>query len=162
MRACDTSWKTDCNIDAFGAVVLSQVLMTNKTLTSIDLKGLTVWQTTDVSLFPWHDEHTENKIGDAGAQALSESLKTNSTLRVLYLRSLWFLSHWYKRLSIKACPCLPENNIKRKGVSAVFDMLEHNKALQELDLSGLCFSLFIISDVLMSTINTFWSTQDQT
>lgn len=37
----------------------------------------------------------------------------------------------------------------------MFDMLEHNKALQELDLSGLCFSLFIISDVLMSTVNTF-------
>ena len=50
-----------------------------------------------LSLFSYHGYLIDNKIGDVGAQALSNSLKTNSTLLVLYLGGLQILFHLGQR-----------------------------------------------------------------
>ena len=63
----------------------------------------------------WHYILVYNKIGYPGAIALAESLKTNNTLRSLYL---------------------DRNEIGDAGATALFEALKENQALQTLYLRG--------------------------
>ena len=59
-----------------------------------------------------------NHIGDEGVIAISEALKTNSTLTELMLESKWD----------------SKNKIGPAGAQALADMLKFNSALTDLDL----------------------------
>ena len=68
---------------------MSEALKVNTTLTTLDLDGVKQYShqlTTMPKMAQQQQRHkTENKIGDEGARALSETLKVNTTLTTLDL-----------------------------------------------------------------------------
>ena len=74
---------------AQGAGALSEALKTNTTLQSFNLCGEQEESDEDgiiADIANNQHQQAENYIGDEGAQALSEALKTNTTLQSLDLR----------------------------------------------------------------------------
>ena len=80
-----TKW-TGNEIGDSGAIMISETLKVNTTLTELYLQG-------DEQEYKWKREGNEkernkwtgNKIGDEGASKISESLKVNTTLTDLWL-----------------------------------------------------------------------------
>src|SRR5438270_45813 len=88
-----------------------------------------------------------NNIGRAGARALAESLKQNTTLTNLNLSCMSELgNHSLQlrdgiKLTICACLLIPcsfsVNNIGGKGASALAESLKQNTTLTNLNLEGM-------------------------
>ena len=74
---------------------------------------------------------TDNNIGDEGCIMLSESLKSNSTLKELYLTSDEIIK--VKKSFLNDLLSL-YNNIGVEGSSALGEALMHNSTLKRLDL----------------------------
>jgi hypothetical protein len=82
---------------------------------------------------------TENQIGVEGAIALSECLKSNSSLQILYLGGKSI------RKFIINILIFTENQIGVKGVIALSEYLKSNSSLQILYLGGKSIRKFILN-----------------
>lgn len=82
----------DDDIGIEGAIVLSELLKTNTTLTTVAFDSLK--QSIDVRSYYSHElKQIDNGFGDEGANEISEALKVNTTLSNFNLRSLKRKSH---------------------------------------------------------------------
>ena len=93
------------------------------------------------SLFSFSFTSIGNKIKGAGATSLSESLKSNTTLTLLNLRSEDKRKKTHKRhpSTIHSFPFLitsTENKIRDAGASSLSEALKSNTTLTELNLNG--------------------------
>jgi hypothetical protein len=74
---------------------------------------------------------TVNRIGAEGARALSECLKSNSSLQFLYLMGK--LNHIIYEMNMFLL--LQDNNIGDYGATSLSECLKSNSCVQDLDLS---------------------------
>ncbi|KAF9280109.1 hypothetical protein BGZ68_007479 [Mortierella alpina] len=123
-RVCKLSIEqTQGSVGAKEIANIAEVLKTNSTLTSLDLRA--------------------NSIGDNGAKALAEALKTNSTLTTLNLRYNSIGDSGGQALvealmtnSTLTTLDLAHNSIGDNGGQALGEALKTNSTLTTLDLSG--------------------------
>ena len=134
---------TGSSIGDTGTTSLSESLKSNTklkklNLSSEDKKDI---QKTSInnSLFPFLYSSTGNKIGDAGATSLSESLKSNTTLTQLNLSGKDQRKNTHKdiRQQITLFPFLftsTDNDIGERGATSLSESLKSNTTLTELNL----------------------------
>jgi Ran GTPase-activating protein (RanGAP) involved in mRNA processing and transport len=82
---------------------------------------------------------TVNRIGDEGARALAEALKTNKTLTLIDFRCKKFVRVW--RFCLIDGVAYTDNRIGDEGARALAEALKTNKTLTSIDFRGkdLCF-----------------------
>ena len=124
-----------------GAKSLSEALKTNTTLQSLHLEreqGESAEDGWIADISNNQHKQAENWFGDEGASALSEALKTNTTLQSLNLfceqeeseEDGWFAdiaNNKHKQAG---------NGIGAEGARALCEALKDNTTLQSLDLGG--------------------------
>lgn len=77
------------------------------------------------------------EIGDTGAAALSEALKTNNSLTKLIIQGQEMLyKHMVHHRTFIFINVLTENRISSTGIVELSDALKQNETLTELNLSG--------------------------
>ena len=106
---------------------------------------------------PYTKAEKKNHIGDKGATALAEAVKSSSTVQVLWklisnpntsnnigVGHLWCLADAWKqatKIGSKSFRLmLDRNRIGDKGATAILEALKTNSTLQELHISGNKFS----------------------
>jgi len=77
-----------------------------------------------------------NEIGDEGASKISESLKVNTTLTVLYLGCDEQEYKWKREWNENEMNKWTDNRIGGSGANKISETLKVNTTLTELDLSG--------------------------
>ena len=136
---------TENMIGERGATSLSESLKSNTTLTALHLYSEDKRKKTHKRhpftnhSFPFLITSTVNKIGDTGATSLSESLKSNTTLTVLYLSCEDKSKKRHKRHSsaIHSFPSTSStgNSIGDAGATSLSESLKSNTTLTKLNLS---------------------------
>ena len=98
---------------------------------------------------------TENGIGDKGLASLSEALKFNTTLTVLYLgrkdKREDIQNAFIKKNALLSMP--PVNKIGERGAMPLCEALKSNTTLTKLDLD--CFRIDYQSNLVEKLVRTF-------
>jgi Ran GTPase-activating protein (RanGAP) involved in mRNA processing and transport len=125
-----------------GAQSLAEGLKVNRTLTTLSLSCMFIQhnsrQLCDVLVCVMSDWGSANSIGEAGALALAEALKTNLSLTTLDL-SCMFIQHNLAQLcNISACVISDTgtgNRFGDDGAQSLAEGLKENRTLTALSLS---------------------------
>ena len=89
---------------------------------------------------------TDDTIGIEGAVALSEMLKTNTTVKMILLESLWIECDWWLKKAVTIGGCLmTDNKMGDEGTKVLSESLKVNTTLLNLNL----FSFWISQHWLM-------------
>lgn len=139
------------NIDDEGVCILSDALVHNRILKTLNLAGNKIRAKGAAGLAKVIKQNTaleelnlnDNAIGTRGCKSLAEALKKNSTLRVLQLRSNNLVDSAVKYLSTALlsrassveCLDLAENQLRNSGAIAISEVLRKDK-LKLLDLTN--------------------------